>query len=506
MFCAISGKPPKDGVLSPKSKCVFEKSLIEQYINETGQDPITNEPLTQDELIVISSTPQQVSLANAVNSSTLNSNYSIPNLLSTLQNEWDAVMLENFKLRKQLDIFAKQLSTTFYERDAAKLVAANALKEKDELATELNKLTSLLGSSSIEPSMPAAASTLSTTFVNSILKDSKEFVILSKDKHDKFKLPPLKELVSEATWNGTVSETINVVTDTNEGKMTRKAIFCNADSSEINIVYDSESITTIAKQFSNEFSYISTASYDKYVLFGDSDGSMGIFDTSKNTTAFVSGTNSTEPIFMHQHEHIVSKYFLWADKTGTIGYSSLSGGETYIVDEGEEGSTYIIADLHKDGQLFALVKNNAVEITNLSRPADTKTVFQLSREIPGSDPIVYVKFNTNGYWMTVATTTRIMAFDLRKDAGVIAAGPFDISSYDSWDIDISGKFLALLKGTHLKIQSYKKAKKNWESVSNNELDFSYNQAKISSIVLLTNNNKLSVLTKSESKMILYSVN
>ncbi|CCD24805.1 E3 ubiquitin-protein ligase PRP19 NDAI_0D04920 [Naumovozyma dairenensis CBS 421] len=141
MFCAISGKLPKEPVLSPKSKCIFEKSLIELYIDENGKDPISNTPMTKPELISISQTSQQVSLTNSINSSTLNANYSIPNLLSTLQNEWDAIMLENFKLRKQLDSLTKQYSTALYERDAAKNVATRIMKEKNQLTKDLQNLT-----------------------------------------------------------------------------------------------------------------------------------------------------------------------------------------------------------------------------------------------------------------------------------------------------------------------------------------------------------------------------
>ncbi|CCC70702.1 hypothetical protein NCAS_0F02180 [Naumovozyma castellii] len=145
MFCAISGKPAKVPVVSLKSKCVFEKSLIEQYINETGKDPITNELITKDDLMELSQNPQQTALTNTLNSATLNSNYSIPNLLSTLQNEWDAIMLENFKLRKANDELAKNLSTALYEIDAAKIVAAKAMKERDQIIQELNEVTKAIG-------------------------------------------------------------------------------------------------------------------------------------------------------------------------------------------------------------------------------------------------------------------------------------------------------------------------------------------------------------------------
>ena len=39
--------------MSPLSNCVFERRLIEKYIAENGVDPITNEVLSEEQLIDI---------------------------------------------------------------------------------------------------------------------------------------------------------------------------------------------------------------------------------------------------------------------------------------------------------------------------------------------------------------------------------------------------------------------------------------------------------------------
>ena len=53
MICSISGEPVKEPVVSPKSGAIFEKKHIINYISTSGTDPITDEPLTEDELITI---------------------------------------------------------------------------------------------------------------------------------------------------------------------------------------------------------------------------------------------------------------------------------------------------------------------------------------------------------------------------------------------------------------------------------------------------------------------
>lgn len=56
---------------------------------------------------------------------------SIPNTLLSLQNEFDAVMIETFELKKQYLELQTQLSNCLYENDAAKRVIARLLAERD---------------------------------------------------------------------------------------------------------------------------------------------------------------------------------------------------------------------------------------------------------------------------------------------------------------------------------------------------------------------------------------
>lgn len=132
MFCAISGEVPEVPVLSPKSRSIFEKKLIVQYIVENKKDPITNEPLEIDDLIEIE-TPQKYVIPKLPTAT------SIPQLLLTLQNEWDATALELFNLRKEYQELREELSSALYQNDAAKRVIAKLMIERDEAKTALEK-------------------------------------------------------------------------------------------------------------------------------------------------------------------------------------------------------------------------------------------------------------------------------------------------------------------------------------------------------------------------------
>ena len=56
----------------------------------------------------------------------------IPGVLDTLQTEWDTLVLEAHKLRKDLDSNRKTLANTLYQHDAACRVIARLMKERDE--------------------------------------------------------------------------------------------------------------------------------------------------------------------------------------------------------------------------------------------------------------------------------------------------------------------------------------------------------------------------------------
>ena len=112
---------------------VFEKRLIEAYIQENGKDPVTGEDLSVDDLVELKTArvvkPRPPTLT------------SIPSLLSVFQNEWDALALETYTLKQHLSGLRQELSTALYNNDAAIRVIARLTKERDEARDALARVS-----------------------------------------------------------------------------------------------------------------------------------------------------------------------------------------------------------------------------------------------------------------------------------------------------------------------------------------------------------------------------
>lgn len=142
--CALSGEPLQNPVVSKKGGHIFEKRVIEKFLETSSICPITGEPMSKDDLIEVKRNPsflffQQRSnisffilLVNTViKPRPINAN-SIPGLISILQSEWDSLVAEMFTLKQHLDTTRKELSHALYQHDAACRVIARVVKERDE--------------------------------------------------------------------------------------------------------------------------------------------------------------------------------------------------------------------------------------------------------------------------------------------------------------------------------------------------------------------------------------
>lgn len=131
MNCSLSGNNAVHPVVSPRSGRVFERSVIEAYIREHASDPVSGDPLNSEELIPLSTQPILPKTPTTA---------SIPGLLLSLQNEYDALVLETYELRQELQKTRAELSSALIRNDACLRVVARLTSERDESRTTLYEL------------------------------------------------------------------------------------------------------------------------------------------------------------------------------------------------------------------------------------------------------------------------------------------------------------------------------------------------------------------------------
>ncbi|GAA6003635.1 hypothetical protein JCM10207_003520 [Rhodosporidiobolus poonsookiae] len=141
LFCSISGTQPLKPVVSKASGHVYEKDLVLKALRDNdGKDPITGEQMQEDDLIDIKTAPAQPTAPPRAPTFT-----SVPSLLHTLQQEWDATMLECLELRRQGAELRQELSHALYKEDAAMRVLARVTRERDEAREALASVKATLG-------------------------------------------------------------------------------------------------------------------------------------------------------------------------------------------------------------------------------------------------------------------------------------------------------------------------------------------------------------------------
>jgi pre-mRNA-processing factor 19 len=136
IVCAISGEIPDVPTVSHVSGHVFEKRLLEKWIEDKGTDPVNNEPLDMEQTTDIKN-------ADTIVRPRAPAWTSVPGILKALQDEWDALMLHQFGLRDQLQSSRQELSHTLYQHDASCRVIARLQRETAESKEALAELRPL---------------------------------------------------------------------------------------------------------------------------------------------------------------------------------------------------------------------------------------------------------------------------------------------------------------------------------------------------------------------------
>ncbi|KAK5167576.1 uncharacterized protein LTR77_007275 [Saxophila tyrrhenica] len=447
MLCAISGEAPQQPVTSRKSGNIFERRLIEAYISENGTDPVTGETLTLDDLLdlrssrVVKPRPPQLT--------------SIPALLSTFQNEWDAIVLESFQLKQQLAETRQELSTALYYNESAQRVIARLQQERNEARDALAR---------VQVTGSAANGVNGATNGDAMQVDGQ----------------------------GLPDDVVAKIEDTQarlQGTRRKRPVPADWATGEQVATYEVKS--TADSQFTGAKKLAVDETGD-FFLCGDSDGDIGVYDakagaftTRSNTGAGgITGgawvrdqavvSTSSGAVVVSQGGSVVKKFHQHAGEASAVAahpcgeiLASVGADKSYVLYDLHSSKvlTQIYTDselttvaFHPDGHLLATgTSTGSIKLFDV-KSAQTLHTFPA----PSQAPVQALTFSENGTWLASANanSTSVQVWDLRKtnllktlDVGTAVQGL-------AWDY--TGQFLAAAGPGGVVVSQYIKANKAWE--------------------------------------------
>ncbi|KAL4998678.1 WD40-repeat-containing domain protein [Aspergillus recurvatus] len=438
MLCAISGEAPQEPVVSPKSGSVFERRLIEAYIEENGKDPVNGEELSTEDLIEVKT--QRVARPRPP---TLTS---IPSLLSVFQEEWDALALETYTLRQTLAQTRQELSAALYQHDAAVRVIARLTKERDEARDALSKVTvGARSSGAAGDAMQVDSAGLPDEVLARVENTQAS---LSKTRR--------KRPVPEGWATG---ETISAYKPTE----ITDALFPGGKTLSVNpsgdliLVETAEGVVGVFSPSQKQVLYtlqtkgpVTNALWaGEKAVVAASTGYVKVFESGKEIASFNSHAGAATGLALHATGDIVASvgedksYVLYDLKTNAVILQNFSNASLLSV------------QFHPDGHLLAAGgADGQIKIYDIKTGALAATY-----DLAG--PVKQVFFSENGTFLAAVTenSTMVSIWDLRssKEIKILETGSLVESIY--WDY--TGQFLLTGGPSGLTVQQYSKASKAW---------------------------------------------
>lgn len=498
MICSISGQQASDPVISPKSGAIFDRKHIESYISTAGTDPISDQPLTVEELIAVKTSVSEV-IPPRISSAT-----SIPALLSTFQNEWDALALEVFTLRKQLYKAREELSAALYHHDAAVRVAANAIRERDEAKAALQELAISIGKLEVGETAEAVnnsengngkaiAGSIDEIPAEEINQAREVLFSLHKSQKPVFDIAPDAQISVEfiekkgqpfkkSTASFLDSETKLLLVGTSTGQLAKFAFAGEGDDILTKSTASKGTITAVNFVLV-ESEPLPIIAYKNKIIIGQNKR------TFKNNHS-----GAILQILVHPK---LTNLFITLGEDNVWALHDSIREQSLLYQSPMSDSNIRTGDFHPDGALFA-IGNDSKEV----KVYGTSTAEQMTVLEPFYTNVIKVKFAPNGYWLLVGSTdgekSRLDVFDLRKST-LVHNITFEEPLRD-FVIDPSSSIVVSLGGSNtIALHKYIKKGKQWKN--NYSMESFTNLSTLQAIHLLTNVNDESFKNENEIRFV-----
>jgi len=462
LACSISGEVPEHPVVSPVSKHVFEKRLIEKFIVENGTDPITGETLSEADLIELQTTP--------VTKPRPPSATSIPAILKSLQDEWDAVMLHSFTLRQQLQAARQELSHALYQHDAACRVIARLTKEATAAREALATLKPQAGTAApvaVTQTAPSTGAGVKDDDVDIVepsevgmsdeilqkLQDKATDLTSERRKRGKKApedLTPADDICAFreiATHPGLHSASVpGILALDLQDADTSKCITGGADKNAIVFNKENEQIVATLKGHTKKVTSVIYHPHEEIAITASADNTVRVWSIPNSSCAYVIKAHDAAVTGLSLHA--TGDYVLTSSRDQYWAFSDIQTGKILCKNISDANATHGLtcAQFHPDGLIFGTgTTDSVIKIWDLKERANVAN-------FPGhSGHITSVAFSENGYYLaTSADDSVVKLWDLRKLKNFKTITLDESEEIKALSFDKSGNYLAVA-GTNIQL-------------------------------------------------------
>ncbi|GAB7347135.1 hypothetical protein MBLNU459_g3259t1 [Dothideomycetes sp. NU459] len=476
MLCAISGEAPQQPVASRKSGNVFERRLIESYISENGTDPVTGEDLTVDDLVDLKQArvvrPRPPTLT------------SIPALLSTFQNEWDALILETYQLKQQLAETRQELSTALYYSDSAEKVIARLQRERDEARDALAKVSITHSTNGTNgDAMQVDGQGLPEAIVAKIEQTQQQ---LSATRR--------KRAIPDGWATAESLQTLQAAKTSEPLYPGGRSIAVDA-TGDLALIGGSDGVAGVYSVSQGQVvqtlkcggSVVDGLWFGSKPVIALSTGSVKVFDNGKEIASFDQHAGAVSAVALHPCGDVLAS--VGVDKS----YILYDLQSLQAITQTSTDSALTTVAFHPDGHLLAAGNSaGSIKLFDVKTSENVANFESSSR----SAPLQAISFSENGTWLASAVQgqTSVSIWDLRKMSEIKTLELGTAVASVAWDY--TGQFLAVSGLGFTAVQHYAKSSKSWSEPFRkalNAVDVKWG-SDAQSLIALTDEGAVSVLS------------
>nr|XP_023028900.1 pre-mRNA-processing factor 19 [Leptinotarsa decemlineata] len=417
LYCSISNEVPEHPVVSPASGAIFEKRIIEKYIQDNGVDPISGKELSIDDLVEIKIPPIVKPKPPSATS--------IPATLKLLQDEWDAIMLYSFTQRQQLQTARQELSHALYQHDAACRTISRLNKEVTAAREALATLKPQAGITTVpQPAVAAEAGGVANQpteqagmSMEVIEKLQEKATVLTQERKKRGRTVPeelttqeqLRSFKTVASLTGLHSASIpGILALDVHSSDTSKVLTGGNDKNATVFNKDTEQMVAILKGHTKKVTKVIYHPDEDLVLTASPDSTIRVWNVPTSQTTLLLRAHDGPVTGLSLHP--TGDYVLSTSEDQHWAFSDIRTGRLLTKVTDNTNVPLTTAQLHPDGLIFGTgTGDSQVKIWDLKEQSN------VANFTGHSGAITTISFSENGYYLaTAADDACVKLWDLRK--------------------------------------------------------------------------------------------